>query len=1106
MNNNRLIISFLEVNLMAKKISGLALILLIFTVMASARPDEVRVYEEPLTLPTYRVGEPQQMPFCWGGLYPLTTINKLTDELYERTYRALWLENEYVKVLVLPELGGRLHGAQDKTNGYQFFYNQTTIKPALVGASGAWISGGIEWNFIRGHHPNTFREIDSRIQQNPDGSRTIWTGEIQRPSTMRWSVGNTVHPGRNWVETKVRLYNCTPYMQTFWWWATAAIRATEEYQAVFPGEIVTGHGKRQFSRWPIQDGLDKRYWKNTPRSSSFFAWQSEDDYFGGYSPENKAGFVHLGDHHIIRGKKLWTWGTAPSGRIWEKILTDGDLPYFEPQLGGYSDNQPDWHWIMPGETKVFSHFWFPVRDIGVFDYANMEGALNLDLEKGRVTFGWSPTGKNKSARVVLTLDGKEIFTRTVDADPAAPFVAETNVSVGADIYSLALTVFSANGDTLLSYQHPRPANPPFPKPTPSIPEPDQVKSTDELFVFGDHLEKFRQPTNALRYYNEALKRDPADVRNNTALGLMLLKQGKFEDALEHFQMALERDPSFTKAYFYQGITQLWMGKSHEAEKCLNRAAYDLAYYAAAHLELARLAASQGRWGKALEHIERSIKGNGDNAGAYAIKSLILNRMGRGTEALEVAAGIQKIDPLEMLSLSEYAFALTKLGRNSEAEAIKDTLLKLTRGFTENHLSLAIEYARCGLYREAINILEMLPADGTVNEGTLSPMQYYYQAYYHHLLADESKAENLRSVAAGISLKYGFPNRLESFPVLSWAVDENPRDAGAWYLLGNLHYSKAGTSRATEAVACWEKAVALDPNNAVAQRNLGVAAWRNQKEPQRAVAFYEAAIKADPNDSRTIQELELVYEMLGLSVTKRIAFLEKHVKIVSQDDSLLNRLVRLYVLSNRCDDALYWLNKHHFHTYESRYVIHQYWVESNLQKGDIEFAAGNYQSALEHYKLSLTYPLNLEVGAQPNVINARKNYKVATALEALGRKKEADDVYTMVLSDDVLPSNAFMFYRGKALEKLGRDDDARRVYEQMLDAVNRDSRTYQPQQPDEEPFFEQIAEHPEALIHYKRSLALDGLGKHDDAQTQRKKAFELDPIVNFRAFTAPRAAW
>ncbi|MEA2064069.1 MAG: DUF5107 domain-containing protein, partial [Gemmatimonadota bacterium] len=569
------------------KLLRLFLVVLFGAAVSYANSDEVMIYEAPLTLSTYRIGEPEIMPH-WAArfarIYPYTMLDKLTEEKYDRTYNACWLENEYVKVLVLPEIGGRVHGAQDKTNGYQFMFDQRVIKPALVGLTGAWISGGIEWNFPDGHRQSCFRPADWRLVENHDGSRTVWTGEIERVYGMRWSVGTTVHPGRNWVECKVRLFNCTPYPHSFLYWGNCGVRGTPEFQLITPGEIATGHGKHAFYRWPVHKGVDLRFWKNAPGGTSYFVENSKDNFYGCYSPEHRGGMVHWADHQTVPGKKIWFCGTSPAGRLWEKVLTDGDLPLVEIQIGAYSDNQPDYHWLMPGETKVFSHFWFPVREIGVWDYANLEGTLKLKLKQGKVKLGWSPTGRNEGALVILTSEGKEFFRRTVDADPATPLVAEIKAPEGADCYSLKMTVLSAAGDTLLSYQRPEPTNPPLPEGKPPVPEPGEVESLEKLFLIGDRVEKFREQNRGLAYYREALRRDPEDVRSNTAVGVVLLKQGQFDKSLEHFEKALERDPSFARAWYYGGLANIGLKKEKEAENYLNRSGYDPAYYAAAHFE------------------------------------------------------------------------------------------------------------------------------------------------------------------------------------------------------------------------------------------------------------------------------------------------------------------------------------------------------------------------------------------------------------------------------------------------------------------------------------------------------------------------------------------
>jgi len=1065
--------------------------------------DKVIIYQQPLTLPTYRLGEPEIMP-RWkprrGKIYPYTMLDKLTGEKYERTYRALWVENEYVKVLVLPEIGGRVHGARDKTSGYQFIFDQKVIKPALVGLAGAWISGGIEWNFPDGHRQSCFREANWRMVENRDGSRTAWTGEIERVYGMRWSSGTTLHPGRTWVESKVRLYNCTPYAHSFLYWGNCGVRGTPEFQVITPGEIATGHGKQRFYRWPVHNGVDLRFWKNAPGGTSYFVVNSENDFYGCYSPEHKGGMVHWADHQIARGKKIWFCGTSPAGRLWEKVLTDGDLPLVEVQIGAYSDNQPDYHWIMPGETKIFSHFWFPVREIGVWDYANLEGALSLKLEKNKVKLGWSPTGRNENAQVVLTSKGEEFFRRSVDADPAAPFLAEVKAPAGADLYSLKMTVLSAGRDTLLSYSHPEPSDPPLPEPEVPFPEPAKVKSPDELVVLGDRVEKFRDPGRGMAYYSEALRRDPGDVRANAAAGLYLLKRGRFRQACEHFGKALERDPSFAKALYYDGLANLRLGNTAEAENRLNRSSYDPAYYAAAHFELAQLAASRGRPARAAEHIERSIRGNGDNAQAWAVKSLVLNRLGRHSEALAAALAIQALDPLDFLSLAERATALDNLGWKDRAAAVRDTLLMVTRRDSENHLELALRYARCGCFRNAAGVLELI-ADNESGEST-SPMVYYYLAYYRALLGEADQADRYLAKGARVSHKYCFPSRLESFPVLHWAIGRNPGDARAHYFLGTLFFSKG---RADEAIAALETATALEPSNAAAWRNLGYA-LAGKNELERARTAYEAALRADPGASLAILELNSIYEKLDLEPAKWAGHLEKYIEAVSGSDPLLKSLIALYVRLGRYDNALRWLAGHRFHSWEGRFKVHLYWVESHIRKGDLAFEAGDYREALEHYRLALTYPENLEVKEQPNTIHARKHYKVALALEALGRSAEAREVFETTVQEKPRPNSAYHFFRGKALEKLGRAEEARGVYEKMLAVLEAEGEPVSEVHVAGAPVPGDPGRNRLALLEFKRSLALEGLGRQEEAERLRKKAFELDHMVKLKAFSPPLAGW
>ncbi len=1071
-----------------------ALFLVCASFAAAAQPVTVR--EEAVTFPAWKLGPPEAMP-VWkvrgGTIYPYPMFDKLTEEKTTATYRGVRLENEYVSALVLPEIGGRLHDAFDKTaGGYHFLQDQRTIKPALVGMAGAWISGGIEWNFPHGHRPSGFRPVEHRIVENPDGSKTVWTGEIERTCGMRWAVGNTVHPGRTWIETRVRLTNCTPYPKPFLWWADAGVRGSQQFQAVIPGEIATGHSKHEFYRWPVNEGVDLRRWENAPGGTSYFIVGSQDDFHGSWSPEEQGGLVHWADHHIVRGKKLWYCGTSPAGRLWESVLTDGDAPLVEPQAGAYSDNQPDYHWLLPGETKTFSHFWFPVRGIGGWDWANLEGAVSLRLEKGRINAGWYPTGAVPGAAVILKSGTAELVRRSLDAAPGTPVNLSAAPLKGVELYDYRICVLDADGDTLIAFSLPRPANPPLPSPEPPFPAPDKAESNEKLLLMGDYHERFGEPERAEACYREALRRDSGDLRSNTALGVMLLKRGLYADAAEYLKKALSRDETYGKTRYYLGLAFLGLGEHRRAESELARASYDFTYYGVSNLYLACLSARQGRWVEALERATRAVRGNGDNTEARAVQALALNRLGRFAEALEAAADAQVDDPLDFLSASERAKALEGLGRTMQAKAARDTLYALLRGESFNRIELAVRYARCGLYGEAARVIE--------STGELkTPMLLYHLAWCRHMQGENAASREALDRARRADPALNFPSGLESLPVLEWAAAAAPDDPPALSLLGELFFS---LGRRDEAIAAWEKSTGLDRSNARAWRNLGYSrAERGDNAGARAA--YEAAVAAGSSLAVSMTELDQVLERLDVSRQERLELLERHRATVLSTDPSIKRLVSLYVQLGRHRDALETLAARRFHCWEGGYDVHRYWVEANLALGDQAFSRGEYTAALDYYRAAMSYPDNLEVKAQPGVKYTRENYKAGAALEALGRKKEARELYFAVVSDSLPGSSAAQYFRGRALERLGRRAESRAVFERMLSAVENTGFSDDGGPGDGLPLSEKV---PLARERFRRALALEGLGRKAEADQLRSSALALDPIVELRSFGPPRAGW
>jgi hypothetical protein len=398
-----------------------------------------------------------------GRVYPCRVTDRVADRPEPRAWRAVHLENEYLYVMVLPEIGGRVHVARDRTNGYDFIYRQSVIKPALVGLLGPWISGGIEFNWPQHHRPTTFLPVEHRIETGADGSATVWLGEHEPMGHSKGMVGIRLRPGRAVLEAEAHLYNRTPFVRTFLWWANAGVHVHDDYEVFFPPdvEVVADHARRATTAFPIargsyygvdyRRGVDLRWWKNIPVPTSYMAVGSRYDFVGGYDHRREAGIVHVADHHDAPGKKLWTWGNAAFGRAWERELTDEDGPYVEIMAGVFTDNQPDFSWLHPFETRIFTQSWYPIQAIGPADHANADAAASVRVRGGRARVGVSPAARFPGARITLRSSQRTLLERSVDLAPGAPFVEEIALPRGVGAASLRLDVRDTDGGAILSW-------------------------------------------------------------------------------------------------------------------------------------------------------------------------------------------------------------------------------------------------------------------------------------------------------------------------------------------------------------------------------------------------------------------------------------------------------------------------------------------------------------------------------------------------------------------------------------------------------------------------------------------------------------------------------
>ncbi len=1018
----------------------------------------VDVREETVSIPTYVAGDPEPNPMFYfgrqsqgaeGRIYPYPLYDTLTGEKADKAYTLVTLENEYVRIGVLPEIGGRIFEGLDKTNDYDFFYRQHVIKPALIGLIGAWISGGVEWNIPHHHRATTFIPVQHRIEENADGSKTVWVGELEVRHRMRWAVGYRLRPGSSVLEASLRVVNRTPVVQSMLCFANVAVHVNDDYQVIFPPSTqhVTYHSKREFTTWPIAtgrysgsdfgDGTDASWYRNHVSSSSMFAWNYSDDFFAGYDHGKQAGTMSVANHHLVPGKKLWTWGNGPRGRMWDHILTDEDGPYVELMVGAYSDNQPDYSWIQPYEVKSFEMYWYPFRGIGGVKKANLDAAVNLDVNDGIAKVGFYTTSVRRRATVLLKAGDKTLLEETVAIDPGKPYTKEVTVPAGVDEHDLRASL-SADGKELVAYSPIRLKDEPEPEPVRSPARPEDIETNEELYLIGLRIEQFHDPSlDPEPYWEEALRRDSGDVRVNTALGIKYLKQARYADAERLFRKALERltdrytSPLNGDAFYYLGVTLKAQGRHDEAFDALYKATWSMAWRGPAYYALAEIACGRGDMAEALDLVEHSLQANTQNIRALTLKAALLRHLGRLQEALHVLANAaHQTDPLDVRAMAERWLS------SGDPEARRRMVSTMSQ-HPATAQETAAEYLNAGLWGDGTAVLTQVVQAGE----DVSPMLYYYLAYFADKTDHKAKAAEYCRLAQQMSPDYVFPFQDEAIAVLEHAMTVDAADAKAPYYLGNLLYDW----QPARAVELWEQSVSLGSAPAIAYRNLAVAYAHEDVNDgaAEARAMLEKAISLPKKYAMHFAELDEMYESSGVAPERRLALLEQNSDVVAQRDDALSRMIGLKVLMGKYDEAIELMTGRNFEVWENgTLTVAGSWVDAHLLRGRRRLAARQYAEALADFQAAAQIPDNLPSERSVGGRDAEIAYGTGLAYEGLGDADKAREAWTQASSSEGggrarlgrrggLAGGAEQYYRALSLRKLGQEQQATEILEQMV---------------------------------------------------------------------------
>jgi tetratricopeptide (TPR) repeat protein len=1023
----------------------------------------VKAWAEPVVIPTYHPLPPDKNPMFLekrvyqgssGRVYPLPFTDRIATDAVEHTWQAVHLENEFLRVMVLPEIGGRIHVGVDKTNGYDFFYRQNVIKPALVGLAGPWISGGVEFNWPQHHRPATFMPVSFEIEEHADGSRTVWCSDHDPMNRLKGMHGVCLDPGKAYIELKVRLYNRTPLIQTFLWWANIGVQVHELYQSFFPPDVhfVADHAKRAKSSFPLSDGYyygvnygergrkgvpaeeqplefvppgsyppnDLRWYANIPVPTSYMAMGSSEDFHGGYDHKHKAGLVLVSNHHIAPGKKQWTWGNHPFGYAWDRNLTDEDGPYIELMAGVYTDNQPDFSFLAPGETKTFRQYWYPIREIGPAYKANRDVALSFQISPREARIGVCATQTFPAAKVRLESVTGQIAEWQCDLKPGSAFLEVAELPAGIKESELSAVVESREGETLLRYTPTHPAKQEVPSAATEPGPPEEIRSNDELYVTGLHLDQYRHATrHADVYWREALRRDPADSRCNNAMGSWHLRRAEFRNAEKFFRQAIQTltlrnpNPWEGEAFYNLGLTLRYLSRDEEAYAAFYKAAWNSAWRSPAYLALGELDAKRGDWNASIEHLESSLRMNTENLNARNLSVVVLRKLGRGAEANRLLKETLALDPLD--SWARY------LASNSSPSS------------NQMLFDLALDYTRAGLYLEAVELLGR--TDRTAGDGSV-PILWYALGHIYQQLGNTAAAKRTYSEASIAPPDYCFPNRLEEFVVLQEAVSANPEDARAAYYLGNLLYDRR---RHGEAITLWERAARRDPSFSTVWRNLGISYFNVLGDEELARSAFDKAIQANPGDARILYERDQLWKRLGESPERRLTDLEKCSELVGFRDDLSVELASLYNQTRQYEKALSWLRSRKFQPWEGGegLALGQY-VRANLALGRRALANGDSLEARHLFEAALRSPENLGEARHLLANQSEVYYFLGSAFEAQGDHASAQQWFERAASHEgdfqemgVKSFSEMSYYNALALRRLGRAREAEELLRSLL---------------------------------------------------------------------------
>lgn len=1093
-----------------KSILSIALLMFVFIIYATPEGEKVtaRVFKQ--VFPTYEMGphdpntlfidyKVEGLSFFRGSrsTYPYSFMNDYRPGKKDVEYEIIRLENEFIYLDIIPQLRGRIQGAVDKRNGWDFLYYNHVIKPAEIAVRSAWIAGGLEYNHPQGHGYTQFNKISHDIIENKDGSVTVVIAEIEPVRMMKWEYEITLRPDQLYFETKGRIMSTSPFKVPFLCSNNAAMHVTEETELIYPQDTyASGHGFTEVKKWSEYDsqGADLNWLKETRNTVSVFAegiTGLTHDYYGCYSHDKgiDAGSVIVQDHRVAPGKKYFSWGTHPGGKIWDHYLSDNDGGYLELQTQAYYTNLGYGYAVLePFEVKEFSIFWYPIKNTGGFVQASKEVAINYKrLSDKEIKIDLQPTVTLPATNISVYKNNK--LQQEIKMD-----------MVVGEVYSKVLDIVSTPDDTirifiagndnrkLIDYASKIYNEEPAINVIPN----KAIKDYTISELYSRAITGYHDPFNpeAEKYLDEIFSRDPLEPRANRLKGTIMTKRGRFDEAIKYFKnsLAVDHFEGCYEAWFGIGYAYLQSGNLKKAHEYLVQSSRTSSELVKSLFYLAQIEIIKKNYHEALRVLDQVPVSTAIHPEVFNLLSYTCRKLGDKEKAEYYLAKSFEIDPLNFTGYIE------KLELDGETKAAIDKINFLFDRKdvlflgSQNYIESALFYMDIKDYEEALRVLNIAEKNYS-SQPILYPFVSYFKGYCLMQSGKKEEALAYYKKGSGTDFNYVFPYHVKSIPVLKDVISNNPDDAIAHMYYGDLMYY---LRRHEEGIASWEESYRIRPANFRVNRNLAISKYMKDSNLANAIKLLEDSY-ANNQTLRSFTELEQFYKM-AKDYKKLESFYDNNENMLRLKGEYALEAAKLYTTIGRYKDAQKVLAVTYYNAIERGMgtpIRHTVYSETRTREAESLISQKNYSEAIKVLSESYEYPAYLDEAVPNYPVTVKADYLTGLAYKGLGQKSKARQIFQKAANQAVSLKSAAVVYKAMAMKETGKVKEA----EEMVNTLISDLKKVNTPSGNAQTGTQQVIN---AKNSYILSLACDFLGDKENSSKYLETAMDSKYTVAFDA--------